>query len=258
MILTIDIGNTNIVIGAWKDSDLKFVSRIETERHKTEDGYAVVLMNILNFNETDFKSVEGSIISSVVPQISRTMAHAVEKLTGKLSMIVGPGIKTGINILIDDPAQLGSDMVVDAVAAVSKYEKPLIVIDIGTATKIFAVDKNGSFLGGSIMPGIRVGLDALSERTAQLPQIDLDTPRDIIGTNTVDSMKSGAVYGTASMIDGMVHRIEERLGQQATVIATGGLSGDIVPHCTCGVIHDANLMLEGLYKIYCKNQPKKV
>jgi type III pantothenate kinase len=254
MILAIDVGNTNIVLGVWADEMLCLVSRLKTDRQKTEDGYAVELKNILGLYKIDLERIDGAIISSVVPQISGALVSAVDKLTGRAAFLVGPGIKTGLNILIDNPAQLGSDMVVEAVAAIVKYHKPVIIIDLGTATKISAVDKSGNFLGCAIMPGIRIGLDALSERTAALPQIGLDAPREAIGRNTVDSMKSGAVLGTASMIDGMIERFEQQLGQTATVVATGGFSGDIVPYCTRSVIHDPNLMLEGLYRVYLKNQ----
>jgi len=254
MILTIDIGNTNIVLGVWEDEKLSFVSRVATDRQKTEDGYAIEIRSILGLYGVSRDSIDGAIISSVVPQISGYMARAAEKLTGKSPLVVGPGVKTGLNILIDNPAQLGTDMVVDAVGVLSKYDKPVIIIDMGTATKIFAVDLNGNFLGCAIMPGIRIGLDALSERTAALPQIAIEPPREVIGTNTIDSMKSGAVFGTASMIDGMVDRFEQYLGRKATIVATGGLSGDIVPYCSHKIIHDPDLMLEGLYRIYLKNR----
>lgn len=256
MILAIDIGNTNIVLGEFTQGRLGFVSRLETDEKKTEDGYAVEIKSILELYGVSVGSIEGSIISSVVPQISGTVTHAVEKLTGKPPLVVGPGIRTGLDIRIDDPAQLGSDLVVDAVAAISKYPKPIIILDMGTATTISVVNKEGSFLGGVILAGIRVGLDALSSKAAQLPQIGLEPPRDIIGKNSIDSMKSGAVYGTASMIDGMVARIERHLGQKASLVATGGNSGDIIPFCECGIVHDANLLLEGLLILYNKNIPQ--
>lgn len=253
MVLTIDIGNTNIVVGAWEGDTLKFVSRVETDKHMTEDSYAVRLKSILEIYGVQFEKVEGSIISSVVPQITGSIANAVQKLRGKKPLIVGPGIKTGLNIRIDDPAELGSDNVVDAVAALSKYPKPIIIFDLGTATTMSVIDSDGCFLGGAIMPGIRVGLDALSMNAALLPQVGLDAPRDIIGRNSSDSMKSGAVYGTASMIDGMAERVELRLGKKATIVATGGNSKDIVPFCSKEIIYDGNLLLEGLIKLYRKN-----
>lgn len=254
MILTVDVGNTNIVLGVWEDSKLRFVSRVQTEREKTEDGFAIEIKSILSLYEVSPQKIEGAIISSVVSQISTAIAHAIEKLTGKKPLLVGPGVKTGLNILIDNPAQLGSDMVVDSVGALAKYEKPIVIIDMGTATKIFAVDQKGNFLGCAIMPGIMIGLSALSDRTSTLPKIGLDAPRDVIGKNSIDSMKSGAVLGTASMIDGMIERFEKVLGQTATVVATGGFSGDIVKYCNRKIIHDPNLTLEGLYRVYQKNR----
>lgn len=257
LVLTIDIGNTNIVLGEWAQGKLKFVSRVETDKNMTEDSYAVRIKFILELYKVNFSEIEGSIISSVVPQITYQVAKAVEKLTLKKPLIVGPGIKTGLNIRIDDPAELGSDLAVDAVAALSKYPKPLIIFDMGTATTVSVIDKDGCFLGGAIVPGLRVGLNALAENASLLPQVGLDAPRDIIGRNSTESMKSGAVFGTASMIDGMVERIEERLDSKATVVATGGNSKDIVPYCRRKVIFDGNLLLEGLIILYNKNTKVK-
>ncbi|HEX3027284.1 MAG TPA: type III pantothenate kinase [Clostridia bacterium] len=258
MVLTIDIGNTNIVLGGWNQDKLEFVSRLETNRFKTEDGYAIELKSIFELYQIERSGVEGSIISSVVPQISGAVAHSVERLTGKKPLVVGPGIKTGLNIRVDDPAHLGSDLVVDAVAALAKYPKPIIIVDMGTATKISAIDTSGSFMGCAIIPGIRLGLDALAERTAQLPHIELKTPEEMIGKNSSDSMQSGAVYGTASMIDGMVERFEQRLNQKASVVATGGFAGDIIPHCRRKITLCPHLLMEGLLMIYRKNVAAKI
>lgn len=256
MILAIDIGNSNIVLGVWEKEALRFVSRLATDKLRTSDGYATDLKSIFELYGVKRSEFEGAIISSVVPQLTRSMERAAEKLIGKRPLTVGPGIKTGLNIRIDNPAQLGSDLVVDAVAALAKYPKPLIIFDMGTATTISVIDKDGLYLGGAIIPGVRVGLDALSAKAAQLPQVDLSIPSELICSNTVDCMKSGAVYGTACVIDGMSERIEEQLGQPATVVATGGNSGDIVAHCRKNVLHDANLLLEGLLLLYRKNAPR--
>jgi type III pantothenate kinase len=258
MVLTIDIGNTNIVLGEWDGDHLRFVSRVETHKNMTEDSYAVRFKSILELYDVQFERIEGSIISSVVPQVTEAVAYSLEKLTGKKPLIVGPGIKTGLNIRIDDPAQLGSDLVVDAVAVLSKYPKPIIFFDMGTATTVSAIDADGCYLGGAIMTGVITGIDALSERASLLPRIGLDAPRDIIGKNSAECMKSGAIYGTACMIDGMAARIEERLGRKATIVATGGTSKNIVPYCSCGVIYDGNLLLEGLIQIYRRNLPVKI
>lgn len=257
MVLTIDIGNTNIVLGGWDGEKLGFVSRVETDKNMTGDSYAVRFKNILELYNVDLSEIEGSIVSSVVPQVTESVAYSLKWLTGKKPLIVGPGIKTGLDIRIDDPAQLGSDLVVDAVAVISKYPKPIIFFDMGTATTVSVIGSDGCYLGGAIMPGVNTGLEALSEHAALLPHIGLEAPKDIIGKNTAECMKSGAVYGTACMIDGMSKRLEESLGQKATIVATGGTARDIVPHCRCGVIYDENLMLEGLIKIYRKNTPVK-
>ena len=255
MILTIDVGNTNIVLGVWEDDRLCFVSRFKTDRAKTEDEYAIDLKNVLALYHVELGSVTGAAVSSVVSQITGAISRAVEKLTGKVPLLIGPGVRTGLNIQIENPAQLGSDMVVDAVGAMLKYPRPVIIIDMGTATKIFAVDKAGNFPGCAIMPGVRIGLDALAEQTSTLPKIALEAPDEVIGKNSEESMKSGVVLGTASMIDGMVERFEKELGQAAAIVATGGYSGDVVPYCGRSVIHDPHLTLEGLYRIYLKNRP---
>lgn len=256
MVLAIDAGNSHIVLGGWEGDELSFVSRLETDRQRTEDSYAVELQSVFRLYGVDARQFDGAILSSVVPQLSRALARAMEKLTGKPPLIVGPGIKTGLNIRIDDPAQLGSDIAVDAVAALAKYPKPIVIVDMGTATTISVIDADGVFRGGTIVAGIRVSLDALTRTAAQLQQVEISAPENIIGTNTVDSMRSGAVYGAASMIDGMVERITEQLGRKATVVATGGNSGQIVRYCRCGIVHDANLLLEGLIRLYRKNVPQ--
>lgn len=253
MVLTVDIGNTNIVVGEWESDKLRFVSRIETDKSMTEDSYTVRLKNILELYSVQYERIEGSIVSSVVPQVTGSVVNALERLIGKKPLIVGPGIKTGLNIRIDDPGELGSDLCADAVAALSKYPKPIIIFDMGTATTISVIDGKGCFLGGAILPGVRTSFDALSQTASLLPHIGLEAPRDLIGRNTIDCMKSGAVFGTAALIDGMSQRIEERLGQKATIVATGGNSSYIIPYCKSKIIYDANLLLEGLIRIYRKN-----
>lgn len=253
MVLAIDIGNTNIVFGCLDDKNVFFVSRISTDLSKTEDQYAIVLKNILELYDISFEHIEGAIIASVVPQLCQVMSLAVNKITKKNAMIVGPGIKTGLNIKIDNPAQLGSDLAVTAVAALAEYKKPVIIIDMGTATTITVVDQNGSYIGGAILPGVRISLDALTRSTAQLTGISFDAPKSIIGTNTFDAMRSGIIFGNASMIDGMIERMKEQLGYEVSVVATGGLSRFIVPHCKSKIYYDDLLMLKGLRIIYNKN-----
>lgn len=254
MVFTVDVGNTNIVLGAYKDDKLVFTSRIATEASKMVDQYAIEFADIIKlygYNPSDFN---GAIISTVVPPLVNVLEAAVKKLLKCKVIIVGPGIKTGLNIKIDNPATLGSDLVCAAVGALKKYAPPLIIFDLGTATTISAIDRNGVMLGGSIFPGVRISLDALSRSTAQLPHINTDLEGNIvIGANSIDSMKSGIVLGTASMMDGMIDRYKEILGEDATVLVTGGLAPNISKHCRREIIIDQNLLSEGLYIIYKKN-----
>ena len=255
MILAIDIGNTNIVIGCCDDEKIYFIERLSTNYPKTELEYAISFKNVLELYGIDASQIEGGIISSVVPPITNIVRASVEKVLGKTVKIVGPGVKTGLNILMDNPAQVGSDLIVNAVAAIHEHKAPLIIIDMGTATTISVVDKNQNYIGGMIIPGIRISLDALTSRTSQLPRISLDAPKKIIGKNTIDCMKSGVLNGNASCIDGMIDRIEKELGEPATVIATGGLAKAIIPHCVKEIIIDDELLLKGLWLIYQKNKP---
>lgn len=256
MVFTIDVGNTNIVLGAFLNDKLVFTSRIATHPHYTEDQYAITFADIIRLYDCDVKAFSGAIISSVVPSLVGVLKNAVKKLMGINALVVGPGIKTGLNIKLEDPAILGADLVCGAVGALAKYKAPLIIFDFGTATTISAIDKNGCFLGGSIIPGVNVSLKALSSSAALLQDIGAGNGApDVIGTNTPDSMRSGIILGTASMVDGMVKRYREKLGESASVIATGGLAGIIVKNClTPEIILDDNLLLDGLYTIYKKNR----
>ena len=255
MILTIDVGNTNIVLALFgDDGGISAVSRISTDRGRMSDEYAVLLRNIALLHGAELSCVTGAIISSVVPPLTNQLKKAIMTVFGVNALIVGPGLKTGLNIRIDDPSQLGSDLACGAVAAINKYPTPCVIVDLGTATKFTALGKNGVFLGGAILPGVNISLDALSQGAAQLPHISLDgEPKSVIGTNTVDCMRSGVIYGTASMIDGMLDRFREELGGDLTVVATGGLAGDIIPHCRSSMILDSDLLLEGLRILYLKN-----
>lgn len=256
MILAIDVGNSNIKIGCLRGGELSQVFRMATDHLKTEDEYAVDLKNIFEFNGTQYKSFEGAIISSVVPPLTGIFKEAVKKITGLNALIVGAGIKTGLNIAIDDPAQLGSDVVAAGVAVIASYSLPAIVFNMGTATTISVIDKKANFLGVVIVPGLVLSMNALVSKTSQLQKVSLEAPNTYIGTNTIDSMKSGAIFGTASMMDGMVARIEEELGEEASAIATGGLSAKILPHCKRNILYDENLLLRGLGIIYNKNKKK--
>lgn len=254
MILALDIGNTNIVIGCIDENKTYFVERLRTDPAKTELEYALDLKNVLELYGITKADLEGGIIASVVPPVSTTLQRAMEKIIGRKPPLVGPGIRTGLNIKMDNPASVGADLIVAAVAAARDYPAPLIIIDMGTATTMTAVDCSGSYIGGVIIPGLQVSLDSLVNRAAQLTKISLDTPKQVIGKNTIDCMKSGSLYGSAAMIDGMIERMEEEIGQKATVIATGGLARFVTPLCRREIILDDGLLLRGLWIIYQKNR----
>lgn len=254
MILAIDIGNTNIVIGCCDDEKIYFIERLSTNIPKTELEYAISFKNVLEIYGIDSAQIEGGIISSVVPPITNIVRSSAEKVLGKPVKIVGPGVKTGLNILMDNPAQVGSDRIVNAVAAINEYPVPLIIIDMGTATTFCVVDDKKNYIGGMILPGVRISLDALTSRTSQLSRISIEAPKKTIGKNTIDCMKSGIIHGNAACIDGMVQRIEKELGQKATVLATGGLAKKIVPYCEQDIVIDDELLLKGLRLIYNKNK----
>jgi len=221
MLLAIDIGNTNIVIGGIEDDKIVFEARIATERVKTSDQYGVEIKNMLDLFGVKVSDLRDCIISSVVPPVFNSVHTGVIKVTGKQPIVVGPGIKTGLNIHVDSPSQVGSDRIVIAVAALAEYEPPLTLLDLGTATTIEVVDRGNVYLGGCIIPGVRISLEALTNRASQLPGIQLDRPKKVIGKNTVDCMRSGVMYGAAAMLDGMIQRVEEELGYPTTVVATG-------------------------------------
>lgn len=254
MILTVDIGNTNIKVGAWDKDKLVFVSRLQTNPLRTGDEYAIALLDIFRLHEYNSSQFDGAILSSVVPQLSLPLRGAVRSvIQSRRVFLVSPGLKTGLNIKIDDPGTLGSDVVCAGVAALAKYPQPSIIISLGTATAIFALDSEGAYLGGAIAPGVQISLDALAQRAAQLPRISLEEPPAAIGTNTISSIQSGVVYGTADMLDGLLARIMAELGGTATVIACGGVAPYIVRHCKTPITIDDNMVLEGLKILYHKN-----
>ena len=254
MILAVDIGNTNIVIGCIRGEEILFIERLSTDTTRTTLEYAISFKNVLEMYQLDAKDIEGAIISSVVPPITNAIRDAIKKIADAEVLIVGPGVKTGLNILMDNPKTLGSDLVVNAVAGITEYPVPLILIDMGTATTISVIDRQKNYIGGMILPGIRVSTDSLTSRTSQLPRISVEEPKRLIGTNIVDCRKSGLIYGNASCMDGMIERINEELGEKATVVATGGLARRIVPHCRQQIILDDELLLKGLKYIYYKNR----
>lgn len=256
MILAIDIGNSNIVLGCIEKEQIVREARMATDLIKTSDQYCAELMSMLQFLEIRREDIDGTIISSVVPPVLNSFKTAIIKLTGKTPLVVGPGLKTGLNILIDNPSAAGGDLIVAAVAAIAEYKPPLLIIDMGTATTITAIDKNGNFLGGSIFPGVKISAEALSGKTAQLPAISLEAPKKAIGRNTIDCMQSGLMMGTAAMLDGMIERMEHELGEKATVIATGGIAKFILPMCNRKAIYDKDLLLKGLRILYDNNRSR--
>ena len=253
MIFTVDVGNSNIVLGAVQGDEIVFEARLRTDSTKTSDEYCIdlkMILDVYNLKSTDF---EGSIIASVVPQVSNSMQTAIRKLTGKAPLVVGPGLKTGLNIAIDNPAQTGADLVVGCVAALREHKAPMIVIDMGTATTMIVLDKNSAMIGGAIIPGVKISMDALTNRTALLPGLQLDQPKKAIGRNTIDCMRSGLMLGSACMIDGMIDRMEEELGYKTTVIATGGIAKFVLPMCRHEIIYDKDLLVKGLATLYREN-----
>ncbi|MCL2060909.1 MAG: type III pantothenate kinase [Oscillospiraceae bacterium] len=257
MLLAIDVGNSNIEIGCLNDGcGIERAFRLRTDISKTDDEYAANINSMLGFHSIGREAFGGAIISSVVPPITGALRSAVKKLVGLDTLVVGAGVKTGLNILIDDPAQLGGDIVAAAVAAAAAHEPPVIVVDMGTATKIMAINKDAGFIGGAIFPGVALSMNALSSGTSQLPKVNIDAPRRCISANTVDCMKSGAIFGNASMVDGMIDRFEEELGAKATTVATGGLAGAVYKHCKHDIAYDPHLVLRGLGIIYSRNVKK--
>ena len=254
MILAIDIGNTNIVLGCFDDNKIILRERISTNHTATVLEYAATIKTAFEMYNIDTKDVTGAIISSVVPAVTNTVKSAIEKFIGSKVLVIGPGIKTGLSIVIDNPSQLGSDLVVDAVAGLSEYTAPMVIIDMGTATTVSVINSKKEYIGGMIVPGLAISHDALISRTSQLSKIAFETPKKVIGSNTVDCIKSGLLYGNAGMLDGLIERINENLGEKCTVVATGGLSTVVAPLCKNEIIVDEDLLLKGLMVIYNKNK----
>lgn len=257
MLLAIDIGNSNVVIGCLdKEGKAQCLLRMVTDLKKTEDEYAAGIQTLLTHNGVDCTGFEGAIICSVVPPLTEIFHIAVERITGKNAIVVGPGVKTGLQVLIDEPASLGSDLVAAAVAAMHSYPLPVIVIDMGTATTMTVVDEGNKFLGGAIIPGVALSMSALSSGTSLLHKVPIEAPKKCISGSTTSCMQSGAVYGNAALLDGMIDRFEAELGKKASLVATGGIASRIIPHCKRDIVYDEELLLKGLAIIYKKNTKK--
>lgn len=254
MVLAIDIGNTHIVLGCFKERELLFTELLSTVKSYSDLEYASLLKSALDFNDQSIEKIEGAIISSVVPQVTGTIKKAVTRLTSIEPIIVGPGVKSGLKIKIDNPAQLGSDLVVSAVAGIKEYGVPQINIYMGTATAFSLIDKDKNFIGTSIGAGMGIEAEALSSKTSQLPNIAFETPKKVIGTNTIDSMKSGLIFQNAALIDGMIDRIEEEYGEKCVLTATGRYASIVAPLCKHKIIIDEDMILKGLIEVYYKNQ----
>ncbi|MDE6579897.1 MAG: type III pantothenate kinase [Ruminiclostridium sp.] len=255
MILTVDIGNTNIVYGIFDGDKVVLESRMDTDKNRMADQYAVTLAQLFNLYRLKISDIDGAVISSVVPPVSDQLKAAVKRVFNVEPVIVGAGVKTGLNILIDDPSTLGADLACGGAAARELYPLPCIVIDLGTASKVYAVNKDGAFIGGIIAPGIKISLEALASGTMSLPMISLEGKTNVIGTNTVDCMRSGILYGHAGMLDFFIDSFQEQLGK-STVVVTGGFGALIKDYCRNDFIIDKQLVLKGLKIIYDKNRKK--
>ena len=253
MILTIEIGNSTITLGGVEGSDIRFECRINTDRVKTSDTYCIDLKTLFEIYGIDMASIEGVIIASVVPQVLNSVRTAIRKLLNREPLVVGPGLKTGLDIRLENPGQMGADLVAADVAALSEHKPPLIIIDMGTATTMAVLDPNGAHLGGCVCPGVKISLEALTGNTSLLPGIQLDSPKQALGRNTADAMRSGIMFGTASMLDGMIDRFRAETGWDFTIVATGGLAKRIVPLCHNEIVYDRHLIIKGLARLYRDN-----
>ncbi len=256
MILGLDVGNSNIVVGIWADHGEMYRGRLSTIKNGTTTEYAIRLKCMMDLHKVDVNDIEGAIISSVVPEMTYALEKAVKLLISKPPLVVKDDMKTGLEIAIDNPKSLGADRIVASVAAMNEYKLPLVILDMGTATTVDIIDKNHRHLGGCIMPGIKTSLNALAANASQLSHIEIDAPVKLIGKNTIDSMRSGLLYGNACMVDGLIARFEEELGEKLTVVATGGLAKTVIKHCKHDIIYDELLIIKGLATLYNMNKQK--
>lgn len=256
MLLAIDIGNSNISVGLFdRQRELRFLASLDTDSRKTADQISIDLMNLFTLYHYNYQDVTGAIFCSVVPPLNFMMSKALTRLLGKPPMMVGPGVRTGLNLRMENQVQVGADIVADAVAALERFEPPIITIDMGTATTIGVIDAQRNYVGGMLLPGVNVSLEALSRRAAQLPAISLQHPKAVIGKNTEDCMRAGIVYGTAGMLDGIIERIRGEFGgREISVVATGGNAPVIVKYCKTPIVYDKFLLMNGLWAIYQKNK----
>ena len=256
MLLAIDVGNSTTSVGLFdREKNLRFLAYLDTDSRKTADQISIDLMNLFALYHYNYQDVTGAIFCSVVPPLNFMMSKALTRLLGKPPMMVGPGVRTGLNLRMENQVQVGADIVADAVAALERFEPPIITIDMGTATTIGVIDAQRNYVGGMLLPGVNVSLEALSRRAAQLPAISLQHPKAVIGKNTEDCMRAGIVYGTAGMLDGIIERIRGEFGgREISVVATGGNAPVIVKYCKTPIVYDKFLLMNGLWAIYQKNK----
>lgn len=251
MLLAIDMGNTNITLGCYKDDELVFVSRMYTAKHKSSDEFAIDFLDIFNLYNVKPSDFTAAIFASVVPELTDPIVRALKRTIGIEPLLVGGEHNGNLKVDILPVSYLGADLIAGSVAAIKKYPLPCLVCDLGTATKILVIDKDGTFRGCTISPGVKISLDALAQNAALLPSVSFTTPKKAIGENTTECMQSGIVFGTAAMIDGLINRIKNELGyDEVTVVATGGYSTGIIPCCETKILYDENLLLDGLREIY--------
>ncbi|EIT84166.1 pantothenate kinase [Fictibacillus macauensis ZFHKF-1] len=256
MIFVFDVGNTNIVLGLYHEEELLHHWRISTAREKTEDEYGMLIVNLFKEASIAKEAIEGIIISSVVPHIMSTLERMCLKYFHRKPLLIGPGIKTGLNIKYENPREVGADRIVNAVAAIQLYGAPVIVVDFGTATTYCYINEQGHYMGGAIAPGINVATEGLYKNAAKLPRIEISKPPSVIGKNTVNAMQSGLLFGYVGQVEGIVKRIKQETNVNATVVATGGMAGLIAEECAEIDVVDPFLTLKGLHVIYCKNTHK--
>ncbi|MFD6438527.1 type III pantothenate kinase [Peribacillus sp. NPDC060186] len=254
MIFVLDVGNTNTVLGVYDEDILKYHWRIETSRHKTEDEYGMVIKSLLQHEGLSFDQFDGIIISSVVPPIMFALERMCKKYFGIKPLIVGPGIKTGLNIKYENPREVGADRIVNAVAGIQEYGSPLIIVDFGTATTYCYINEDKQYMGGAIAPGINISTEALYSKASKLPRIEISRPDGIIGKNTVSAMQAGILYGYVGQVEGIVNRIKAQSNLEPTVIATGGLATLIANESTVIDVVEPFLTLKGLQLIYKRNR----
>ncbi|WML42537.1 type III pantothenate kinase [Neobacillus sp. PS3-40] len=253
MIFVFDVGNTNIVLGVYQGDELKHHWRIETNRNRTEDEFGMAIKSLFDHSDLSLSDIKGIIISSVVPPIMFALERMCQKYFHLKPLVVGPGVKTGLDIKYENPREVGADRIVNAVAAIHEYGSPLIIVDFGTATTYCYINEHRQYLGGAIAPGISISTEALYSRAAKLPRIEIARPEGIIGKNTVSAMQAGIVYGYVGQVEGIVRRMKDQSEQIPTVIATGGLSNLIAQESSIIDIVDPYLTLKGLQLIYKRN-----